>query len=127
MFEILTMNNAIVESYILPGSKLYAIQYVEAGMQEASVPTYHVGKEVKELMDRNPNVTQEARDALARIYNGDLRTYYFDVPLSVYVQQQEDRDTAVQTGVLTEVQKVQEDRASFIEALEGTEEIGYER
>ena len=73
------MNNAIVESYILPGSKLYAIQYTEAGMQKEAIPTYQVGKEVKDLMDRDPNVTQRARDELAAIYNGDLRTYYFDI------------------------------------------------
>ena len=35
--EILTMNNAIVEAYILPGTKLYAIQYTEAGTQKEFV------------------------------------------------------------------------------------------
>ena len=123
--EILTMNNAIVESYILPGTKLYAIQYTEAGMQKEAVPTYQVGLEVKNLMDRDPNVTQRARDELAAIYNGDLRTYYFDVPLNLYVQEQEDRDSSVQSGFQEEIQKVQEDRAAFVEELAGTEEIGY--
>lgn len=123
--EILTMNNAIVESYILPGTKLYAIQYTEAGMQKEAVPTYQVGLEVKNLMDRDPNVTQRAREELAAIYNGDLRTYYFDVPLNLYVQEQEDRDSSVQSGFQEEIQKVQEDRAAFVEELAGTEEIGY--
>lgn len=123
--EILTMNNAIVESYILPGTKLYAIQYTEAGMQKEAIPTYQVGLEVKNLMDRDPNVTQRARDELAAIYNGDLRTYYFDVPLNLYVQEQEDRDSSVQSGFQEEIQKVQEDRAAFVEELAGTEEIGY--
>ncbi len=123
--EILTMNNAIVESYILPGTKLYAIQYTEAGMQKEAVPTYQVGLEVKNLMDRDPNITQRARDELAAIYNGDLRTYYFDVPLNLYVQEQEDRDSSVQSGFQEEIQKVQEDRAAFVKELEGTDEIGY--
>lgn len=123
--EILTMNNAIVESYILPGTKLYAIQYTEAGMQKEAIPTYQVGLEVKNLMDRDPNVTQRAREELAAIYNGDLRTYYFDVPLNLYVQEQEDRDSSVQSGFQEEIQKVQEDRAAFVEELAGTEEIGY--
>ena len=123
--EILTMNNAIVESYILPGTKLYAIQYTEAGMQKEATPTYQVGLEVKNLMDRDPNITNEAREALAARYNGELRTYYFDIPLSTYVQQQEDRDSSVQSGFQEEIQKIQEDRATFVESLEGTEEIGY--
>ena len=119
------MNNAIVESYILPGSKLYALQYIEAGMQNAAIPTYHVGKEIKDLMDRDPNITQKARDELAAIYNGDLRTYYFDVPLSTYVVDQQSRDGAVQSGFQAEIQKVKEDRAASVESLAGTEEIGY--
>ena len=123
--EILTMNNAIVESYVLPGSKLYALQYIEAGMQNAAIPTYHVGKEIKDLIDRDPNITQKAREDLASIYNGDLRTYYFDVPLSTYVTDQQSRDGAVQSGFQTEIQKVKEDRSAFVESLAGTEEIGY--
>ena len=123
--EILTMNNAIVEAYILPGTKLYAIQYTEAGMQKEAIATYQVGHEVKALMDRDPNITNEARNKLAAIYNGDLRTYYFDVPLNLYVQAQEDRDSSVQSGFQEEIQKVQEDRAAFVEELAGTEEIGY--
>lgn len=125
--EILTMNNAIVESYILPGSKLYAIQYTEAGMQNKAIATYQVGKEVKDLMDRDPNITQKARDELAAIYNGDLRTIYFDMPLNLYVLEQEDRDSSVQAGFQEEIQKIQEDRAAFVEELEGTEEIGYNK
>ena len=123
--EILTMNNAIVESYVLPGSKLYALQYIEAGMQNAAIPTYHVGKEIKDLIDRDPNITQKAREDLASIYNGDLRTYYFDVPLSTYVTDQQSRDGAFQSGFQTEIQKVKEDRSAFVESLAGTEEIGY--
>ena len=123
--EILTINNAIVESYVLPGSKLYALQYIEAGMQNAAIPTYHVGKEIKDLIDRDPNITQKAREDLASIYNGDLRTYYFDVPLSTYVTDQQSRDGAVQSGFQAEIQKVKADRTAFVEALAGTEEIGY--
>ena len=37
--EILMMESAIVEAYIMTSSKLYAIQYVEPGMQEASTNT----------------------------------------------------------------------------------------
>ena len=122
--EILTMNNAIVESYILPGTKLYAIQYTEAGMQEEATATYQVGLDVKNLIDRDPNVTEEARKKLAAIYNNELRTYYFDVPLNVYVQSQEDRDSSVQSGVLQEVQKVQEARAAFLQEItEDSEEV----
>ena len=94
-------------------------------MQNAAIPTYHVGKEIKDLIDRDPNITQKEREDLASIYNGDLRTYYFDVPLSTYVTDQQSRDGAVQSGFQAEIQKVKADRTAFVEALAGTEEIGY--
>ena len=38
--EIITLNNAIVEAARIPATKLHVVEYVEAGMQEASTPTY---------------------------------------------------------------------------------------
>lgn len=125
--EILTMNNAIVESYILPGSKLYAIPYTEAGIQEPATTTYHVGSAVMDLIDKNPNITAEAKANLWARYDATVRVNYFDIPLTTYVTEQQDRDSAVQGGFQEELQKIQEDRAAFVEELAGTEEIGYSR
>ena len=44
--EISTMSNAIVEAYIVTGSKLYANLYAEPGMQEEATPTYPVSRAV---------------------------------------------------------------------------------
>ena len=125
--EILTMNNAIVESYILPGSKLYAIPYTEAGVQEPATTTYPVGAAVIDLIDKNPNITAEAKANLYARYDATVRVNYFDIPLTTYVTEQQDRDSAVQGGFQSELQKIQEDRAAFIESLAGTEEVGYTR
>ena len=125
--EILTMNNAIVESYILPGSKLYAIPYTEAGVQEPATTTYQVGAAVIDLIDKNPNITAEAKANLYARYDATVRVNYFDIPLTTYVTEQQDRDSAVQGGFQSELQKIQEDRAAFIESLAGTEEVGYTR
>ena len=125
--EILTMNNAIVESYILPGSKLYALPYTEAGVQAAAETTYQVGAAVIDLIDKNPNITAEAKANLYARYDATVRVNYFDIPLTTYVVEQQDRDSSVQGGFQTELQKIQEDRAAFVEELEGTEEIGYTR
>lgn len=123
--EILTMNNAIVESYILPGSRLYALPYIEAGMQDAAVPTYQVGGAVLSLVAKDPNITDIAKQELAARYDSDIRVNNFEIPLSTYVTQQQDRDSRVQSGFQEELQKIQTDRAAFVESLEGTEEIGY--
>lgn len=123
--EILTMNNAIIESYIIPGTKLYASQYTEAGMQNKSTPTYQVSGKVKELIERDPNISPEARSAILDNYNGELRTLHFEEILYNYVSEPEDRDNAVQQAFNEEIQKIQEDRAAFVEELEGTDEIGF--
>ena len=125
--EILTMNNAIVESYTIPGSKIYAIQYTEAGMQKASETTYMVSAAVLDMINNNPNITQVARDAIWARYNGPIRVNYFDTTLATYVQEPEDRDSAVESGFQDELQTVQAQREAFVESLEGTDEIGYNR
>lgn len=66
--EILTMSNAIVEAYIMEGSLLYATTYVDAGMQEASTPTYIVSSAVLQLMDVDPNIKTAAWNALTERY-----------------------------------------------------------
>ena len=52
--EIMMMNNAIVESYIMTGSNLYATTYTEPGMQEASTPTYAVSSYVASTLQASP-------------------------------------------------------------------------
>ena len=57
--EILTLGNAIVESYIIEGSKLEAVTYLEAGTQDAATVTYAVSEEVRAAIARNPNIKEE--------------------------------------------------------------------
>ena len=67
--ETLTMNNAIVEAFWIPGSKLYVTKYTEPGIQQAATPTFPVKAEVLALINGNPNVVEEARNALWSRYN----------------------------------------------------------
>ena len=66
--EIVTISNAIVESYMMPGSMLYATRYVEPGLQEEATPTYLPSQKVKTLIDQNPNVTEVAKRELNNRY-----------------------------------------------------------
>ena len=54
--EIELMSNAIIEYYIMAGSKLYATTYVEPGLQTAAIGTYVPNHTVTELINRNPNI-----------------------------------------------------------------------
>ena len=67
--EINTLSNAIVDAFRVNGAKLYVNKYTEPGIQEAATPTYPVSQEVLELINGNPNIVNEARNALWNRYN----------------------------------------------------------
>ena len=67
--EILMMSCAIVESYEMNGAKLYATRYVEPGIQDAATPTYVPNDETRALIERDPNIVEEAKNQLLQTLN----------------------------------------------------------
>ena len=112
--EILAMSSAIVESYIIPGSKLYATKYTEPGIQEAAEPTYIPRREVTSLISSNRNIVDEAKRALAERYNQymELRNNYINALI-----EDKDEETAVESGLAESVTKTQQERKSYLESL----------
>lgn len=84
--EILMMSAAIIESYIMKASNLQVIQYVEAGIQEASTPTYSVNNEVYQLIQSNAQkgINIEDYGKINDSYNANLRNI-IDQELGQYV------------------------------------------
>lgn len=73
--EILMMSSAIIESYVMKASDLSAVQYLEAGIQKASTPTYSVNSAVYQLIQSNSQKGINIED-YAKIndsYNSNLR------------------------------------------------------
>ncbi|MBR6033183.1 MAG: hypothetical protein IKP28_00265 [Clostridia bacterium] len=117
--EILTMSNAIVEAYIITGSKLTVNTYVEPGLQEAATPTYAVSEEIYNLIQNDPNIGQRAKNALAKRYTSDQmnqRQNQINSTLEEYSGQ-------AQTNVETKFKEEEETRAKlrekYIEQLSG--------
>ena len=69
--EILMMSCAIVESYEMNGAKLYATRYVEPGIQDAATPTYVPNDETRALIERDPNIVEEAKNQLLQTLNNN--------------------------------------------------------
>ena len=114
--QMLLLNNAIVESYIIEGTKLYATQYIDAAQVELN-STYVPNSTVVSLMQANSfteydaTVVSDARkDAM------DIRKYIESV-LANYTD--DERTTKVNEGYTTEKTTVQAAR----EALMG--DLGY--
>lgn len=111
--EILTMSNAIVESYITEGSMLYATKYTDAGIQAAATPTYTVSKEVLDLIDSNANITQTAKNALYSKYVQNNRTQIDNV----LRDNLDDSATKVNDKLDEQIRKAQEERSKYLENL----------
>lgn len=112
--EILTMTNAIVESYIMKGSNLYATRYVEPGLQEVVTPTYPVNKEVMTLIENNPNIADTAKRELYERYNTEQRNNGINNALNQY---SEEAKSSIETNIENQVTKAKEERKKYIEEL----------
>lgn len=116
--ETMVMANAIIEAYIDQGSLLYATTYVEPGMQTSVIPTYVPSGTVQSAINSNPNIEQEAKNALFARYNqnASTRTNIIDATLAQYAQDKVDN---IEAGVQEEITKAQEARQSYLESLGG--------
>jgi hypothetical protein len=63
--EILNISGAIVDAYIQDAT-IYALSYVEPGIQEKAITTYPANKAVLDLIDSDPNIVQKATTELER-------------------------------------------------------------
>ena len=114
--EIVTISNAIVESYMMPGSMLYATRYVEPGLQEEATPTYLPSQKVKTSIDQNPNVTEVAKRELNNRYtNGTNRNNINDV----LNQHAEDAADNVTDRTEEEITLIQDERQQYLDSLAG--------
>lgn len=59
--ETLAMSNAIVEHYIMLGSKLYATRYTDAGLQNQTTVTYTPNQAVTLLISGNANIPADKK------------------------------------------------------------------
>lgn len=114
--ETLTISNAIVEAYQVLGTELYVSKYTDPGMQQASIPTYPIKREIMELVNTNPNIVDEAKQALYARYNTDQRNNAINSEIQ---RNAEDADKNIESGITEHITKQQELRQQYLEALAG--------
>jgi hypothetical protein len=71
--EILIMNGAIVEGYIMKASNIYAIKYIDE-IQTQATPTYPVSTAVANLILSDPNIVETAKNQFKSRYSNDQRS-----------------------------------------------------
>ena len=115
--EILYMNSAIVESYIMTASNLYVIQYVEPGMQEESYATYEPTVEVQNLIKANNNIVKTARVNYSQRFANENSKYirgYIDVEASLY---KEGEKESIETGIQAQIEEAKTAREEYLAGL----------
>ena len=117
--EILSMSSAIVEAYGLLGSKLYATKYVEAGMQDAAMPTYTPNASVTAQIQSNPNIVSVASEELAARYSDSSKKNRNDY-LQSLINSSEDYSANVQDKSDENITNQNTARQKYLESLGGT-------
>ena len=113
--EILMMNSAIVEAYIMIASNIYAVEYIEPGNQTATQLTYVPIPETQQLINANPNITNEAKNALYSRFSTDVRTG-LDTETGKYFEDELDN---LEEGFEAQIEAAREAREAYLSGLEG--------
>ena len=111
--DILMMESAIVEAYIMSASKIYAIQYVEPGNQVAATETYRPTAAVENLINTDSNITEEAKEALRNKFISGLRGY-IDTERNAYIDEQQEN---LETRLQEEIENARAAREAYLSGL----------
>ena len=117
--EILSMSSAIVEAYGLLGSKLYATKYVEAGMQNPSLPTYTPNASVTAIIQSNPNIVNVASEELASRYSESAKKNRNDY-LQSLINSSEDYSSNIEDKSDEKITNQNTARQKYLESLAPT-------
>lgn len=116
--ETLTMSSAIVEAYKMDGAVLYTTKYVEPGTQTKATPTYVPSASTVNLITQNPNVVEQAKQAIYQRYN-NYTSVRNNIDAEVSNVNADDATDNVNSGVADEITSAQEQRQSYLDALAG--------
>lgn len=111
--EILMMESAIVEAYVMSASKLYVTQYVEPGIQEAAKNTYVPTQAVQALIAADGNIVDTAKEALTREFSENKRAW-INNELSNYSGNETEN---IETKLKEEIENAKAAREAYLSGL----------
>lgn len=131
--DILQTSSAIIDAY-LQGARLYALPYIEPGLQDAAVVNYPANQKVLNLMAVDPNLLETAKTELARTLRqtleGNLKAVSESDKLrvtsgNVTVQQQlqNERTTTRQSNAMSGTQPVSTPQVGESTVLTGGQQL----
>jgi hypothetical protein len=112
--EIELMSNAIIEYYIMAGSKLYATIYTDPGLQAAAVGTYVPNSSVASLISNNPNIKSYINTDRYAESLKSIRNSYIDSAVNQY---SDSAITNIEANIQEEIKTLKEAREEYFGAL----------
>lgn len=121
--DILTMSAAIVDTYRMKGSKLYATRYTDPGLQNQAQLTYIPSTETEYLIQRDPNIVERAKASLIQYFNNNGDNYIRGrIVNSINKEPEENQKSAVESGTSSEISEQQSERKQYLQSLSNAEE-----
>ena len=117
--EIITLNNAIVEAARIPATKLHVVEYVEAGMQEASTPTYIPTRDVMQSILDNPNIINESKQILRDRYERNNEQIRNNVINPLINNSGEEGESNLKEKIDQSISNSKESRQEYLSSLAG--------
>lgn len=112
--EMELMSNAIIEYYIMAGSKLYATTYTDPGLQTASVGTYVPNATVSSLISSNPNIKSYINSERYSEGLKAIRNNYINNAVNQY---SETAIANIEENMKDEIESLKEAREAYFGAL----------
>ena len=114
--EILMLESAIVEAYIMEASKIYVTEYVEPGNQNALSNTYVPTEEVQKLItaDGNNNIQELAKQKLRSRFDSSTRENIQNDKLKYYDEQLQN----LETGIKEQIENAKAAREAYLAGLD---------
>jgi hypothetical protein len=100
-------SSATIDAY-LQGARLYALTYVEAGLQAAAIVNYPASSVVLDLLEQNPNLVEKATTELARRLRKTLESNLSDMSEADKLQ--------VTSGNIVVQQQLMNERAATLQS-----------
>lgn len=111
--DIVMLNSAIVESYIMKASNIYIAKYVEPGMQEKAANTYVPTAEVIRLIETDSNIVSTAKKELTSRFDANIRSQMN----STVNQYSEQGLTNVEEGIQKQIEDAKKAREEYLSSL----------
>lgn len=111
--DIVMLNSAIVESYIMKASNMYIAKYVEPGMQEKAANTYVPTAEVIRLIETDSNIVSTAKNELTSRFDANIRSQMN----STVNQYSEQGLTNVEEGIQKQIEDAKKAREEYLSSL----------